>query len=189
LDSLYGVLFEDDNKNNKLEILEYVNDKNLGSISFITHEQFDRDILENRLLYKSTFILQNLMFLGDTLVEILKNIEFLLSNHITIHTLNPECEISILTCKAQTFSKALLYSEELLYKKRLEKRRAKSLKNGIKVGRKTGVLVRSKFDTHREKIEELYKLGLSMKKIVEHINVGTQQSLYHYIKSRGITKS
>lgn len=59
---------------------------------------------------------------------------------------------------------------------------------GIKLGRKKGQQVKSIFDEHREKIEELFTLGLSNKKIVDYIQTGTPQSLGNYIKTRGIEK-
>jgi hypothetical protein len=186
LKTLYGVLHEDNNKNNKLEILEYANDKNLGSVTFIPFHDFYKMIIDNKLAYNSSLILQNMTYLGDTLIAILENINTLISSNITLHIIESNLEISALTCKPLVFTQSLLDCEEKIHQKRLEERRAKNIKNGIKVGRKQGVLVRSKFDPHREKIEELYQLGLSMKKISEHLKVGTQQSLYHYIKSRGI---
>ena len=183
---LYAVLYEENNKNNKLELLEYVNDKNLGSVTFIPHSKFMSMIIDNKFSHKSSLLFQNLSYLGDTLVDILKNITVLISNNMTLYVIEDDLELSSLTCKPLAFTQSLLNCEEFLHQKRLEKRRAKNIKDGVKVGRKQGVLVRSKFDPHREKIEELYHLGLSMKKITEHIKVGTQQSLYHYIKSRGI---
>ena len=59
---------------------------------------------------------------------------------------------------------------------------------GVKLGRKKGQQVKSIFDPHREKIEELHTLGLSLQKIVNYINVGTAPSLHKYIKTRGIVK-
>lgn len=47
-----------------------------------------------------------------------------------------------------------------------------------------GQIVKSQYDEHKEKIEELYKLGLSVQKIVKYIGVGTQPSLSSWIKSR-----
>ena len=40
------------------------------------------------------------------------------------------------------------------------------------------------YDEHKDKIEELYKLGLSVQKIVKYIGVGTQPSLRSFIKNR-----
>jgi len=183
---LYAVLYEHNNKNNKLELLEYVNDKNLGSVTFIPFSKLIHMIIDDKFTPKSVIILQSLTYLGETLLEVLRNITLLISNNITLHVIEADIEISSLTCKTLDFTQALLDCDESLHQKRLKRRRERNSRDGIKVGRKRGVLVRSMFDSHREKIEELYHLGLSMKKITEHIKVGTQQSLYHYIKSRGI---
>lgn len=59
---------------------------------------------------------------------------------------------------------------------------------GIKLGRKKGQQVKSIYDEHRNKIEELFSLGLSLQKIVNYINIGTPPSLHKYIKTRNIKK-
>lgn len=189
MEHLYGVIIEENNKNNKLELLEYANDKKLGAISFISLSELFEKIIGNTLHANSGLLLHNLLLLGDALGDILKNISILISNNITLHVLESDFTISTLTCNALQFTQSLRACESSLHQKRLELRRARSKMSGKKVGRKRGVLISSKFDPFRKKIEELYHLGLSMNKIVEHIGVGTQQSLYHYIKSRGIKKA
>lgn len=59
---------------------------------------------------------------------------------------------------------------------------------GKLIGRQKGQLVTSKYDTYRQKIEELYFLGLSVQKIVDYIGIGSQPSLSTYIKTRNIKK-
>jgi len=59
---------------------------------------------------------------------------------------------------------------------------------GVILGRKKGTQGKSIFDEHREKIEELYKLGLSLQKIVAYIGTGSAPSLHKYIKTRDIKK-
>jgi len=59
---------------------------------------------------------------------------------------------------------------------------------GMTLGRKKGSQGKSVFDKHRDKIEELYQLGLSLKKIVNYIGIGTAPGLHKYIKSREISK-
>lgn len=66
----------------------------------------------------------------------------------------------------------------------LEARKAE----GITLGRRKGVIGKSKYDIHRAKIEELYKLGVPVPVIVQKIKTGTKSSLYTYIKTRNITK-
>ena len=44
------------------------------------------------------------------------------------------------------------------------------------------------YDPHIKKIEELFKIGLSINKLSQHLNIGTPKSLSVYIKLRGIQK-
>ena len=44
------------------------------------------------------------------------------------------------------------------------------------------------YDPHIEKIEELSKIGLSINRLSQHLDIGTPQSLNKYIKTRGIKK-
>jgi len=60
--------------------------------------------------------------------------------------------------------------------------------SGVVLGRKKGQIVKSMFDEHREKIEELYTLGLPLSKICNYIGIGTTSSLSKYIKRKKITK-
>jgi hypothetical protein len=189
LNIVYAVLNTVDNKNNKLELLEYANDKQLGSVSFLTFDDFKNRVASKNFDADSCLLLQNITCLGQTLYELIEYIHILISSNITLHIIQADLILSPLTCNVKSFTQLLMQSDAMLKQERLEQRRAKNRVKGVKVGRKSGVLVKSIFDPHREKIQELYQLGLSMQKIVTHINVGTQQSLYHYIKSRGITKS
>jgi DNA invertase Pin-like site-specific DNA recombinase len=56
--------------------------------------------------------------------------------------------------------------------------------SGVKLGRKKGSMSKSKFDPFKERIFELHDLGLSLSKIVNHIDIGTTASLHNYIKTR-----
>ena len=56
--------------------------------------------------------------------------------------------------------------------------------SGKVLGRKKGQQVKSIYDEHRDKIVELLKLGLSIRKIQTYLNIGTAQSLTKYVNSR-----
>ncbi len=58
--------------------------------------------------------------------------------------------------------------------------------NGTKLGRKKGQQVKSIYDEHKDKIIELKSLGVTNKRIQQYINIGTQQSLGKYIRTRKI---
>jgi len=61
--------------------------------------------------------------------------------------------------------------------------------NGTVLGRKKGVLGKSMFDEHLEKIKELHSLGLSNPKIINYLGIGTSVGLYRFIKTRKIGKN
>jgi DNA invertase Pin-like site-specific DNA recombinase len=54
---------------------------------------------------------------------------------------------------------------------------------GIKLGKPTGTVQLSMYDKDKDKILELFKLGVPIKKIIEtHLQYGKPQSLTKYIK-------
>lgn len=52
----------------------------------------------------------------------------------------------------------------------------------IKLGRKTGQPIKSKYEKHKRRIFYLHKQGVPNTKIVKDIQLGTPQSLGKYIK-------
>jgi DNA invertase Pin-like site-specific DNA recombinase len=79
-------------------------------------------------------------------------------------------------------------TEREIISERTKRGLAVAKSKGKLLGRQKGQLVKSKYDPCKDKIEELYKLGLSVQKIVDYINIGTQPSLSQYIKSRKILR-
>ena len=57
-------------------------------------------------------------------------------------------------------------------------------KNQTKLGRKSGKPTKSMYDEHKAKIKKLHDLGVTKTKIIEHIGIGTAQSLGVYIKKK-----
>ncbi|WP_455757636.1 recombinase family protein [Sulfurimonas sp.] len=54
---------------------------------------------------------------------------------------------------------------------------------GVVLGRKKGQKVKSKFDDDKERITELYDLGLSLDKIINQLGYGSKGGLHNYIKA------
>lgn len=52
----------------------------------------------------------------------------------------------------------------------------------------SSVKTESIYDSHIEEIEKLFKIGLSINKLSQYLDIGTPKSLNKYIKSRGIKK-
>ncbi len=58
------------------------------------------------------------------------------------------------------------------------------------MGKPTGVIQKSMFDTDQDKIVELLRLGLSYQKVVEkHLGYGSASSLFTYVKKRDLLVS
>ena len=70
----------------------------------------------------------------------------------------------------------------------ISQRTIESLQNlkdrGIKLGKKTGTIQTSKYDVDKDKIVELLGLGLSFRKVINHIGYGSESSLYNYVQRR-----
>ena len=108
-----------------------------------------------------------------------KNIKLIFINQPELSTDNSALSnllISIYGYFAQT--------EREIISERTKQGLAVAKAKGKILGRQKGQIVRSQYDDHKDKIEELYKLGLSIQKIVNYIGVGTQPSLRSWINKR-----
>ncbi len=195
MSALYGIVIADNDKRKsemRFRILEYLNDRQLGNALFLEFEAAAHtEIIEtvcSRLAPDDTLLITNLFVLSNTLEHLLEALKTLLEYGVCLHVIDDNLILSPANSNALELIASLLKTNTTLQEQRKEVRRERMRSSGVKAGRKKGALVSSRFDAHRSTIEELYALGLSMRKIVEHINVGTQQSLHHYITSRGITR-
>ena len=59
--------------------------------------------------------------------------------------------------------------------------------SGVKLGKKPGTIQESKFDVQRERIEELLRLGVSVRRIAhKHLGLKSHNALNFYIKKRNL---
>lgn len=186
-------------ENQKHKILEYAYENKITIDDFIQVEissrknQKDRliDEIFSKLKKDDTLIVTELSRLGRNMLEILNLIERFNESNIKLIFVNqPE-----LSTANNALSKLLLsiYSyfaetEREIISERTKQGIAAAKSQGKLIGRQKGQLVTSKYDTYRQKIEELYFLGLSVQKIVDYIGIGSQPSLSTYIKTRNIKK-
>jgi len=70
-----------------------------------------------------------------------------------------------------------LRTKEALAAKRLQ---------GITLGKPKGTIQKSQFDEHRERIQELLKLGLSVRKITKLLGYTNHLALNTYVNKRGV---
>lgn len=187
-------------ENQKLRILEYAQQNNVNINSFleieISSKKSDRERkveeLKGILEENDILICTELSRLGRNMLQVLNLIEYFNNKKVKIvFTNQPE-----LSTNGDSAISSLLLSiygyfaqaERELISERTKQGLVRARAQGNFGGRRKGQMVKSIFDEHRGKIEELCILGLSANKIVKYIEVGTQQSLSYYIKSRGIKK-
>ncbi len=186
-------------ENQKHKILEYAYNKDIKIHKFLEIEISSRKEQKDRLIDElfetlengDTLIVTELSRLGRNMLEILNLIERFNKSDIKLVFINqPE-----LSTANNALSK-LLYSiygyfaetEREIISERTKQGLAVAKAKGKILGRQKGQQVKSKYDPYKDKIVELYTLGLSVKKIVDYIGIGTQPSLSTYIKSRNINK-
>ena len=183
-------------ENQKHKILEFAFNKKIQIEDFIEVEEVSSkktqkerliDDLFLKLEENDTLVITELSRLGRNMLEILNLIEKFNSKNIKLIFINqPELStdnsalsnllISIYGYFAQT--------EREIISERTKQGLAVARAKGKILGRQKGQIVKSMYDEHKEKIEELYKLGLSVQKIVKYIGIGTQPSLSSWIKNK-----
>lgn len=185
--------------NQKQNILTYCFNNNLNIDDIIettvssrkSTEERGIDKLLERLSAKDELIVTKLDRLGRSTIEVLQIIEDIKKKGVKLHIINDRLTIdptdtNPITQMFLTLLSGFAQMERAFISERtksgLQARKAK----GIQLGRQKGQLVKSKYDEHREKIEELTQLGLPVSKMVDYIGIGTRQSLTNYIKSRNL---
>lgn len=187
--------------NQKHIILEYAHNNNLQLDEIIETIVTSRKDRENRLIDETLNKLSNgdillvysLDRIGRSTLDTLQIIEDIKNRGIKLILIKDSLTID--PCNSNPYNEMMLTMlsafaqlERSFISERTKAGLAARKAQGVKLGRKKGQQVKSIYDEHREKIEELYTLGLSLKKIVNYINVGSAPSLHKYIKTRGIKK-
>ena len=184
-------------ENQKHKILEFAFDKKIQIEDFIEIEVSSRKNQKERLIEElflklkenDTLIVTELSRLGRNMLEILNLIEKFNSKNIKLIFLNqPELSTdnSALSTLLISIYGYFAQTEREIISERTKQGLAVARAKGKILGRQKGQIVKSKYDEHKNKIEELHKIGLSVQKIVNYIGVGSQPSLRSYIKSRKI---
>ena len=182
-------------ENQKHKILEFAFNKKIQIEDFIEVEVSSKKNQKERLIddlflkleENDTLVITELSRLGRNMLEILNLIEKFNSKNIKLIFINqPELStdnsalsnllISIYGYFAQT--------EREIISERTKQGLAVARAKGKILGRQRGQVVKSMYDEYKEKIQELYKLGLSVQKIVKYIGIGTQPSLRSWIRNR-----
>ena len=137
-----------------------------------------------------TILVSNLNVFGRTINNILNMIKSLLDGGVRIISVDQNLD---LVSKDDMLTKMILgiigmsidLEKELMSLRTKEALAAKKL-DGVHLGKPKGTIQKSKFDLQRDKIEELLKVGLSVRKISKLLGYNNHIGLNNYVKKRNI---
>lgn len=187
-----------DIQNQRFEILEYANQRGLKVGGWVeitissrkTTKQRRIDELMERLQSSDTLIVTELSRLGRSTAEVIDLVNQLIRRKIRIIVIkqNLDMQHHDMTSKILTTIFSLLAElERDLISMRTKEALAAKKAQGVKLGKPKGTIQASKFDKHREQIEELMKLGVSVRKIAKvHLGLSSHYGLNEYIKKRRV---
>lgn len=187
-----------DLENQKHTILQYANDKNLGRVEFIEtvasgiKKEEDRKIDEvlNRLTPNDQIVITELNRLGRSVVNVVDIINRLLDQKVAIHAIkenlliNPSQKNAFSEFQINIFSAFAQLERDLISQRTKEALQIRK-ERGVKLGKPRGTIQKSIYDKDRDRIQELYKLGVTITSIsTKHLKYGTIKSLSEYIKKK-----
>src|SRR3989440_10839489 len=186
-----------DLNNQKLEILEFARKKEVKIDAFVeitissrkTSKQRRIDEVLERLGDSDTLVVTELSRLGRSTAEVIALINELVARNIRVIILKQNLDIA----KHDMNSKIVitlfsLFSElerDLISLRTKEALAAKRMQ-GITLGKPKGTIQKSKFDKNENRIKELLKLGLSVRKITNLLGYTNHIALNTYINKRNI---
>lgn len=186
-----------DVNNQKLELYEYARKKEL-TIDDITETQIssqkDRlkrriDELLARLSEGDTIIITEISRLGRSTSEVIHLINEMIKRKIRIiaikqgldlnkHNLSSKIIVTIFSLLAELERDLVsLRTKEALHAKKLQ---------GIKLGKPRGTIQKSKFDQDLNRITELARLGVSIRKMATILGYSNHVGLNNYLKKRNL---
>ncbi|HFE67236.1 MAG TPA: resolvase [Chloroflexi bacterium] len=186
-----------DVNNQKLEILEFARHANLKVDEFVeitissrkTSKQRRIDELLEKLVDSDTLIVTELSRLGRSTSEVVTLVNELLQRNIRVIVIKQNLDIAQHDMSSKIIVTLFSLFAELerdLVSLRTKEALATKKAQGIRLGKPKGTIQASKFDKDRERIEELLRLGLSVRKIAKVMGYSNHIGLNTYIKKRKI---
>lgn len=187
-----------DLKNQQHSILTYANQKNLGNVTFIEVKISSRKKEEDRkidelletLQADDHLIVSELSRIGRSVVNVVTIINQLIAKKVNIHILKehlliePDKQNPFTDFQINIFSSFAQLERDLISQRTKEALQARKAK-GIKLGKPKGTVQGSIYDKDKEKIKELYSLGVTLTNISKkHLGYGTIKSLSEYVKNK-----
>lgn len=186
-----------DGNNQKLTILEFARHANLKVDEFMeitissrkTSKQRRIDELLEKLVDSDTLIVTELSRLGRSTSEVVTLVNELLQRNIRVIVIKQNLDIAQHDMSSKIIVTLFSLFAELerdLVSLRTKEALATKKAQGIQLGKPKGTIQASKFDKDRERIEELLRLGMSVRKIAKVMGYSNHIGLNTYIKKRKI---
>ncbi|MCP5096216.1 MAG: recombinase family protein [Chloroflexi bacterium] len=186
-----------DVNNQKLEILEFARHANLKVNEFVqitissrkTNKQRRIDELLEKLVNSDTLIVTELSRLGRSTSEVVTLVNELVQRNVRVIVIKQNLDIAQHDMSSKIIVTLFSLFAELerdLVSLRTKEALATKKAQGIQLGKPKGTIQASKFDKDRERIEELLRLGMSVRKIAKVMGYSNHIGLNTYIKKRKI---
>lgn len=185
-----------DAKNQKLEIYEYARRRGIDVDDFVeitmssrkTTKQRRIDEVVEKLEASDTLIITELSRLGRSILEIITLVDTMLKRGIRVIAIKQNLDIQgkhdIASEITTTIFSLMAKIERDLTSQRTKEALAAKKSQGVTLGKPKGTVQKSKFDKDLDRIKELLKLGLSVRKIAHLLGLTNHIALNTYIKKR-----
>ena len=184
-----------DLNNQKLEILEFARKKEVKIDEFVeitissrkTSKQRRIDEVMHTLEESDTLVVTELSRLGRSTADVIALINELVERNIRVIILKQSLDLNTHDMNSKiviTLFSLFAELERDLISMRTREALAGKKRQGVKLGKPKGVIQKSKFDADRERIQELLRLDLSVRKIAKLLGYTNHLALNTYINKR-----